>query len=181
MPPSNLRLVTGICLPKATPESGTGYHAIKTKFKVPTVTTGPGNQYSSDWVGIGGFNTGDLVQDGIEADNLNGTAHYLAWTEILPASEVPLSLVVHPGDVMKAIVKETAANTWVMKVKNLTTVAHQRGGRPRAPDNLQPRLFAGEAGPDHQPGLRPGVVQHRATRRAVLAQLLPDPGGGDAV
>jgi vanillate O-demethylase monooxygenase subunit len=28
MPPSNLRLVTGICLPKATPESGTGYHAI---------------------------------------------------------------------------------------------------------------------------------------------------------
>jgi phenylpropionate dioxygenase-like ring-hydroxylating dioxygenase large terminal subunit len=28
MPPSNLRLVTGICLPKAAPESGTGYHAI---------------------------------------------------------------------------------------------------------------------------------------------------------
>jgi len=25
---SNLRLVTGICLPKATPDSGTGYHAI---------------------------------------------------------------------------------------------------------------------------------------------------------
>jgi vanillate O-demethylase monooxygenase subunit len=28
MPPSNLRLVTGICLPEAAPESGTGYHAI---------------------------------------------------------------------------------------------------------------------------------------------------------
>src|SRR5258708_563367 len=28
MPPSNLRLVTGICMPKAIPESGTGYHAI---------------------------------------------------------------------------------------------------------------------------------------------------------
>jgi vanillate O-demethylase monooxygenase subunit len=28
MPPSNLRLVTGICLPGASPESGTGYHAI---------------------------------------------------------------------------------------------------------------------------------------------------------
>jgi vanillate O-demethylase monooxygenase subunit len=28
MPPSNLRLVTGICLPGARPESGTGYHAI---------------------------------------------------------------------------------------------------------------------------------------------------------
>lgn len=106
-----------------TPPTGTGYHAIKAKFKVPTVTTGPGNQYSSDWVGIGGVNTGDLVQDGIEADNLNGTPLYRAWTEILPASEVPLSLVVHPGDLMKAIVKETAANTWVMKVKNLTTGA----------------------------------------------------------
>jgi phenylpropionate dioxygenase-like ring-hydroxylating dioxygenase large terminal subunit len=28
MPPSNLRLVTGICRPDASPESGTGYHAI---------------------------------------------------------------------------------------------------------------------------------------------------------
>jgi vanillate O-demethylase monooxygenase subunit len=28
MPPSNLRLVTGICMPGAIPESGTGYHAI---------------------------------------------------------------------------------------------------------------------------------------------------------
>jgi vanillate O-demethylase monooxygenase subunit len=28
MPPSTLRLITGICLPKALPESGTGYHAI---------------------------------------------------------------------------------------------------------------------------------------------------------
>ncbi|HEY1362172.1 MAG TPA: aromatic ring-hydroxylating dioxygenase subunit alpha [Xanthobacteraceae bacterium] len=28
MPPSNLRLVTGICMPGAHPESGTGYHAI---------------------------------------------------------------------------------------------------------------------------------------------------------
>jgi len=28
MPPSNLRLVTGICIPGAVPETGTGYHAI---------------------------------------------------------------------------------------------------------------------------------------------------------
>jgi phenylpropionate dioxygenase-like ring-hydroxylating dioxygenase large terminal subunit len=28
MPPSNLRLVTGICMPGAVPETGTGYHAI---------------------------------------------------------------------------------------------------------------------------------------------------------
>jgi phenylpropionate dioxygenase-like ring-hydroxylating dioxygenase large terminal subunit len=28
MPPSNLRLLTGICMPGAIPESGTGYHAI---------------------------------------------------------------------------------------------------------------------------------------------------------
>src|SRR5271166_578740 len=28
MAPSNLRLVTGICMPNAAPESGTGYHAI---------------------------------------------------------------------------------------------------------------------------------------------------------
>ena len=106
-----------------TPPTATSYHAVKAKFVVPTVTTGPGNQFSSDWVGIGGFNTGDLVQDGIEADNLNGTARYQAWTEILPASAVPLSLTIKPGDVIKAIVKETAANTWLMQVQDLTTGA----------------------------------------------------------
>lgn len=97
------------------------YTGVTAKFKVPTVNTGhSGNQYSSDWVGIGGFNEPTLVQAGIEADNFNGTAFYQAWTEIIPAAENPLSLTIHPGDKVTVTVLEKAANTWKMTVKDTT-------------------------------------------------------------
>jgi peptidase A4-like protein len=97
------------------------FTGVKAKFVVPTVEIESGTQYSSDWVGIGGWNEDTLVQDGIEADNLNGTAFYQAWTEILPAAEDPLTLTIHPGDVINASVREIATNTWKMTVKDKTT------------------------------------------------------------
>jgi len=98
------------------------FTGVKATFVVPTVTEpAKGTKYSSDWVGVGGWNEGTLVQDGIEADNMNGTPFYQAWTEILPAAEDPLRLTIHPGDTIKASVREIAHNTWKMKVKDLTT------------------------------------------------------------
>ena len=90
-------------------------------FAVPTVSEPhTGTQYSSEWVGIGGYNEDTLVQDGVEADNHDGTPAYQAWTEILPASSVPLKLTIHPGDKIQATVRETALNTWIMTVADLT-------------------------------------------------------------
>lgn len=90
-------------------------------FGVPTVAEPhSGDQFSAEWVGVGGFNENTLVQDGVEADNLNGTPSYQAWTEILPAAEVPLKLTINPGDKIQAIVRETALNTWSMTVADLT-------------------------------------------------------------
>jgi len=90
-------------------------------FVVPKVAEPKkGVEYSADWVGIGGFSEGTLVQDGIEVDNVNGKPLYRAWTEIIPAPEVPLVLTIHPGDMMQALVRETAVNTWSMTVEDLT-------------------------------------------------------------
>jgi len=90
-------------------------------FQVTTVNTGlSGDQYSSDWVGIDGFSNKMLVQAGVEEDNLNGSALYRAWTEILPAAEVPLSMTVSPGDVVKVTVGEVAKNKWAMTVRDVT-------------------------------------------------------------
>ncbi len=80
------------------------------------------------WVGIGGFDTDDLVQAGTEADNIGGSAQYDAWTEILPAAEVVIpDLTIHPGDKIKTTVKETSPGVWKMKVKDVTT--GQSGGK----------------------------------------------------
>lgn len=99
------------------------FKAVEDTWTVPTVnTTATGNQYSADWVGIGGFSDSSLVQDGTEADNVNGTARYDAWTEILPANEVVLKgLAISPGDMIKATVVETSTNRWSMTVDDLTT------------------------------------------------------------
>jgi hypothetical protein len=107
---------------QSTAKNGT-FTAVRDYWTVPTVNTkASGDQYSADWVGIGGFNDSTLVQDGTEADNIGGTAKYDAWTEILPASEVVIpGLTIKPGNKMEGLVEETKAGTWKMTVYDLTT------------------------------------------------------------
>ncbi len=108
--------------------TGASFHGVIDTWTVPTVDTAlSGDQYASDWVGIGGWSDGTLVQAGTEADNLGGRAAYGAWTEILPAAEAPLSLAIHPGDTITTTVEEIRANVWEMKVDDETT--HQSQGR----------------------------------------------------
>jgi hypothetical protein len=97
-------------------------------FVVTTVNTSvSGAQYSSDWVGIGGFNDARLIQAGIEEDNLGGRAFYQAWTETLPRSEDPLSLVISPGDKIAVTVKETANKHGTNKRWSMTVVDVTKG------------------------------------------------------
>jgi hypothetical protein len=96
-------------------------------FVVPTVEAViPGNQYAADWVGIGGYTDGTLVQTGIqtEVSTINGTSKvtYSAWTEILPQPEKPLPhFTVSAGDTITATVLETTKNRWLMEVDDVTT------------------------------------------------------------
>jgi len=101
------------------------FTAILGTFTVPTVDTSlPGAQYSSDWVGIGGYADSTLIQAGVEADNFNGNAIYDAWTELLPAGEDEIpNLAVNPGDTVTATIVETAHNTWKIKIADDSTGA----------------------------------------------------------
>jgi hypothetical protein len=105
------------------------YTDVVDTWTVPTVTTtAKGEQYSSDWVGVGGYSEDTLVQAGTEADSLDHTAQYDAWTEILPDSEVVIpGLTINPGDQITTTIQEIKAGTWAMTVKDDTT--GQSGGR----------------------------------------------------
>lgn len=95
--------------------TGKSYTSASSTWVVPPATVPPGQSsgYSSSWVGIGGFCTNSLctrvdrtlIQLGTEQDNVNGTASYFAWYEMLPAAETPIStslLPLNPGDTITA-------------------------------------------------------------------------------
>jgi hypothetical protein len=105
-------------------DTGLTYTQVKGTWKVPTVKTQSGSKYASDWVGIGGFQSGDttLIQAGTSEQIQGGVISYNAWTEVLPFSEVPIpGFTVHPGDSMTVTVKKVAGvNQWSITVKDTT-------------------------------------------------------------
>jgi hypothetical protein len=82
------------------PSSGAAaYYSIAGRWTVPTVkqpkgTCSGGWDYSSQWVGLGGFNDADLLQAGSAAnvfcDIGNSIPEYFPWLEWLPESELVL-------------------------------------------------------------------------------------------
>ncbi|HEX4723015.1 MAG TPA: G1 family glutamic endopeptidase [Pseudonocardiaceae bacterium] len=104
-------------------ETGT-FTSATANWTVPTVsrTTTTPNRFSSQWVGIDGFNNSNLIQTGTEADFSNGRATYDAWWEILPAAETIIpGITVHPGDSFTASVKKVSGTTWTISIRNNTT------------------------------------------------------------
>jgi hypothetical protein len=100
------------------------YSAITGSFVVPTVdTSSSSQQFSSEWLGIGGDTDSTLIQAGVEADNVGGTAIYLAWTEVLPQSEHALRLKINPGDTIGVTIVETAKNSWKIVLADQSTRA----------------------------------------------------------
>lgn len=98
------------------------YSAITGSFVVPTVDTSSTTmQFSSEWLGIGGDTDSTLIQAGVEADNLGGTAFYQAWTEVLPQPEHPLRMAVRPGDTIDITILAVAKSTWKIVVANIST------------------------------------------------------------
>ncbi len=101
--------------------TGGAYTRATGSWVVPTVKVTTGNRYAADWVGIGGYGSGDLIQSGTSEEIVSGHANYYAWTEILPAPESKISLAVRPGDSVTVDVAEASLGSWTITVSNHTT------------------------------------------------------------
>jgi Peptidase A4 family len=98
------------------------FTSVTAAWVVPSVAKSKKATYGSQWVGIDGFNNSSLIQTGTETDYYNGSAHYAAWWEILPAAETVIpSITVHPGDQMKASITKGSGSSWTMTIKDVTT------------------------------------------------------------
>jgi hypothetical protein len=98
----------------ALPEHAGGrFRFVQATFTVPSVNcAATPNAFSVHWVGLDGFATSTVQQDGIEA-NCNGTAPvYSAWWETYPARQIQTvsSVSISPGDAVTAAVYYNTAS-----------------------------------------------------------------------
>jgi hypothetical protein len=101
--------------------TGSGFSSITGQWKVPGVSRSRKATYSSNWVGIDGFNNSSLIQTGTESDYYSGSAHYDAWWEILPAAETVIpSMTVSPGDTMSATITKGSGSSWTITIHDTT-------------------------------------------------------------
>ena len=115
-------------------QGGKLFTSITGDWTVPKATSHtPGqDQFSSDWIGIGGgcvdasCNVGDntLIQTGTEQDlDSTGAASYSAWWEVIPAPSLAITdMTVGPGDHMHAAIAETVpdSNVWTITLQDVT-------------------------------------------------------------
>jgi hypothetical protein len=97
---------------------------------VPSVVCPGGvTAYSAQWIGIDGYGSDTVEQDGTEADCLSGTPYYGAWYEMYGDSGVnggaqvaldSSSYPVSPGDQMTATVS-FAGSTWTLAITDTTS------------------------------------------------------------
>ncbi len=123
-------------------QTGQTYARAQMTWVVPQVSYGSSTdstasaQYSSNWVGIGGFcensvcyqSDNTLIQLGTEQDvAADGTTRYYAWYEMLPQIEAPLRYAVEPGDTMTASLRCVRACAATRQVWRLTMTDQTRG------------------------------------------------------
>jgi|GEM_PF-1339095 len=101
------------------------YNYVHSTYIQPAITcSGVADQWSSNWVGLDGYNDQTVEQDGTEAwcgGADNTTPKYEAWYEMYPADSVN-EFVVHPGDIIDVAVTYSDTSTdFTLTVSDLTT------------------------------------------------------------
>jgi uncharacterized repeat protein (TIGR02543 family) len=111
--------------------SGATFNAVSASWTVPTVNCQSGaNAYSAQWIGIDGYTSSTVEQDGTETDCIGGSASYDAWYEMYGDSavnngyEVEISPTTNPvdaGDSMSASVSFSASTgEWTLTIDDST-------------------------------------------------------------
>src|SRR5229473_5072317 len=126
---------------------GTGqtYTSARGTWVVPTVTyfAGFSTEYSSSWVGIGGFCENSnctivdnsLLQLGTEQDASSSGTRYYAWYEALPSPIKKIPMSISPGDTIKVSLQLVSAGK---KNQSWTLLGWKMQPGPRLRLGVQP-------------------------------------------
>ena len=94
-------------------------------FAVPSQFAG--NGYTSEWVGVDGYNDQDLIQAGVtEQNTYYGIGDVDAWWEIIPGDSVPIAMTVGTGDVVSVGIRNEGKGKWEVSVLDGTSGQYWR-------------------------------------------------------
>jgi hypothetical protein len=99
--------------------SGT-YTSVSASWVEPTGHCSSGNQYSSFWVGLDGYNSSTVEQTGSEVDCSGGSPRYYSWYEMYPKYPVNFTNPVSPGDHFHGSVTYTGSGNFTLKLSDTT-------------------------------------------------------------
>jgi len=101
---------------------GATFSYVAGDWTVPTASCSSGDLYASFWVGIDGYQSGSVEQDGTDSDCSLGHPTYYAWYEMYPAAsvELPSGHPVSPGDTMSGSVSFDGSSTWTLTISDLS-------------------------------------------------------------
>jgi Peptidase A4 family len=92
--------------------AGNTYSTVTGNWTEPAVTcSSRTTQYAAFWVGIDGYSSNSVEQDGTLAECYHGTAYYFSWWEMYPTNSVQtVGTSVRPGDSISASVVRTGTS-----------------------------------------------------------------------
>jgi hypothetical protein len=99
---------------------GGKYKSVSATWTQPALKCTTGDQYSSYWVGLDGYESDTVEQIGTEADCIGKTAEYYAWYEMYPAASVTYSNTIKAGDAISASVTFSGTDTYTLTIKDTT-------------------------------------------------------------
>jgi Peptidase A4 family len=102
--------------------AGTSYSTATGNWTEPAVScTSRKTQYAAFWVGIDGYTSGTVEQDGTLAQCYHGSAFYYSWWEMYPANSIQtVGSSVRPGDSISASVVRSGS-TYTLQLTDSTT------------------------------------------------------------
>ena len=104
--------------------SGTKYSKVAGKWTEPTGKCGSATSLAAFWVGIDGFNSGSVEQDGTLIECVSSKVHYFSWWEMYPSNAIQVvGSTVKPGDKIAASVVKSGTS-YTLKLTDSTTTAN---------------------------------------------------------
>jgi hypothetical protein len=90
---------------------GGSYSKVSSSWTEPKVTCGSGTELAVFWVGIDGYTSGTVEQDGTLAECDGGQATYATWWEMYPTNSVQVvGQSVQPGDKVTSVVTRNGSS-----------------------------------------------------------------------